>query len=63
MAKLLTIQLIVSKEKLLGDGKQDPYRRALQFFSTDGELLLEYDHHKGTTNSINDLIKFLEKVK
>lgn len=64
MAKLIKIELIFSDEKLLGDGKDDPFRRAEQYFSPDGVLVFEYDPHKDEISMTANMLDYLrEKVK
>lgn len=41
-AKIQTV--IITDLELRGDGKEDPYRRILQCYSLEGELLFEKDH-------------------
>lgn len=62
MAKLLNLQIIFSEEKLVGDGKTEPYRRVRQYFSTDGTLLLEYDNLTDKSSMVINLIRHLEKL-
>lgn len=68
MAHLLKpIQFIKGEEKLAGNGKDDPFRRIEQYFTVDGVLVLEYDHHLDkitmTTNMLEELRKLSATTK
>lgn len=63
MAKLINLQLIFTEEKLVGDGKEDPYRRVKQWFAPDGTLVLEYDSHLDKTSMVANLLDFLKTLE
>lgn len=62
MTKLITIQLIMVDEKLAGDGNEDPFRRIVQYFTPDGTLVLEYDHHLDKTYASPNLVNYLKDL-
>ena len=63
MVKLIKLELILSDDKLVGDGKDDPYRRRLCVYSPDGTLLLEYDHHEDKTYCVANFVEFIKKFQ
>ena len=63
MAKLLPTIQFIKTEKHKGNGiESDPSRIVEQYFTTDGILVLEYDHHLDEISMTMNMFKALQSL-
>lgn len=63
MAKLVKLNLILSRESVIGNGTENsPTRRPLKAFTEDGTLVFEHDYFTKKTSMTHNLLNVLEDL-